>query len=147
MRIKNPNLVFMRNVNKKITESSNEEKVTLDLLRGRNNVGNQTFGTEQLRKLGNADHTITLEMADNLVFSEVDEAELENTVEEATHLVEYPAESLDLTTNTIVLNMKDECVDGTKETIVIQNFEGGDGYIMFEGKQTDNSSVIIVNNP
>ena len=147
MRIKNPNLVFMRNVNKKITESSNEEKVTLDLLRGRNNVGNQTFGTEQLRKLGNADHTITLEMADNLVFSEVDEAELENTVEEATHLVEYPTESLDLSTNTIVLNMKDECVDGTKETIVIQNFEGGDGYIMFEGKQTDNSSVIIVNNP
>lgn len=151
MRIKNPDLVFMRNVNK---NPEGDQTETLNIPPGQKSVGNnqavmnQVVVAKQLRKFVKMDNqdTMNLEVSDNLVFSEVDDSEMQSVVEGTGNLVEYTTDSLDLS-NAIVLNMKEDTVDGAKETIVIQDINGDENYVMLEqdGTQTHDSSIIILN--
>lgn len=134
MRVKNPNIVKMRDKNEK--DRSLISHNTARDRKARSKACSGPVVTRQLRKVTRYDPPTTV------VFSEVDGAEMQEAMEGAAELVEFTGETSDLT-STIVLNMKDDSVDGTNETIVIQGVDGEKQFIMLDSHNENHNIVLL----
>lgn len=135
MRVKNPDLVFMRNKNNKILDTSGSSEV-----KSLNCLGRRSVVTKELRKTVKMNQTSTfgLEMA---VFTEVDESEMQSAVDGASSLVEYSDEASNLT-GTVVLNMSNDDVGDAESTVIIHDLNNANRYIMLEDVQSGDSNIV-----